>query len=385
MEPTPSVQVPVPATQVIVYAGFWQRFVAVLIDSSVISFAGAIIIAIIFFVSHSGASQSFIPLVVGCIGLLYQALLESSSWQGTIGKKLIGLVVTDINGNRISFLRALGRNLAKFVSYIILLIGFIMAAFTKKKQALHDMMAGTLVVKKQPAKVGAALLVLFGPSILAGIIGFYLVTTLLLSAGFAAQTAMNNANQENSMVSDSVANQPNTPDQPTTAPETTSTLPATGYAAAFAKVSAPTISDVNADSSDYSNSVGPVLAHFSPSDLSGDFFVLTLDVGNVGDLSAKGATVNVGVTHIYNSSGIDMYDSSSKFETDTFFTNADMSQLKTNDGSTYYEGTRQVHVKSGANLTSKSFSSISGTIMFTLPTSDGSPFTKSYPFTINAN
>ncbi len=79
---------------------------------------------------------------------LYFALMESSKFQGTIGKIVLGIIVTDIDGNRISFARATGRYFGKILSGLILFIGYIMAGFTEKKQALHDMMAGTLVWKK---------------------------------------------------------------------------------------------------------------------------------------------------------------------------------------------------------------------------------------------
>jgi uncharacterized RDD family membrane protein YckC len=79
---------------------------------------------------------------------LYYSLLESSAWQGTLGKKALGLEVTDLDGNRISFGRATGRFFAKIISAIILGIGYIMAGFTEKKQALHDILAGTLVIRK---------------------------------------------------------------------------------------------------------------------------------------------------------------------------------------------------------------------------------------------
>ena len=78
---------------------------------------------------------------------LYFALMESSSKQATLGKMALGIRVTDVNGNRIGFGRATGRHFAKILSGLILGIGFLMAAFTEKKQALHDMIAGTLVVK----------------------------------------------------------------------------------------------------------------------------------------------------------------------------------------------------------------------------------------------
>ena len=80
---------------------------------------------------------------------LYFTIMESSKLQATLGKKICNLVVTDISGNRITFLRANARFWSKFISGAILCIGYIMAAFTEKHQALHDMVADTLVVKKK--------------------------------------------------------------------------------------------------------------------------------------------------------------------------------------------------------------------------------------------
>jgi uncharacterized RDD family membrane protein YckC len=85
---------------------------------------------------------------VGLIGnWIYEASMESSTKQATVGKMALGLKVTDLEGRRISFARATGRHFAKLISGIILLIGYIMAGFTERKQALHDMIAGTLVVR----------------------------------------------------------------------------------------------------------------------------------------------------------------------------------------------------------------------------------------------
>ena len=138
------------------YAGFWLRFAAYLIDS--------ILLGLIFFplglglgliMGATGNNQNP-ELMLGLNGglnmvslvvtWLYSSLLESSSWQGTVGKKLIGLRVTDLDGRRISFGRATGRHFGKILSGLICLVGFIMAAFTEKHQALHDQLAGTLVL-----------------------------------------------------------------------------------------------------------------------------------------------------------------------------------------------------------------------------------------------
>jgi uncharacterized RDD family membrane protein YckC len=79
---------------------------------------------------------------------IYYASLESSAWQATLGKKILGLKVTDLAGNRISFARASGRFFGKIVSGMILGIGFLMAGFTERKQALHDILAGCLVLRQ---------------------------------------------------------------------------------------------------------------------------------------------------------------------------------------------------------------------------------------------
>jgi uncharacterized RDD family membrane protein YckC len=84
--------------------------------------------------------------------------MESSPQQATLGKMALGLKVTDLQGERLSFARATGRYFGKIVSSLILFVGFMMAGWTEKKQALHDIMAGTLVVKKRnlPDKLAIA-------------------------------------------------------------------------------------------------------------------------------------------------------------------------------------------------------------------------------------
>ncbi|WP_424244533.1 putative RDD family membrane protein YckC [Elusimicrobium posterum] len=128
-------------------AGFWKRFLAFFIDH-VILFAYALLCVIILNLllftplPAWGMTAAAVILLLG--GLLYYPLAESSKYQATFGKNVAGITVTDMHGKRISFLRALARNAAKFISYI-LFIGFIMSAFTKRKQALHDIIAGCMV------------------------------------------------------------------------------------------------------------------------------------------------------------------------------------------------------------------------------------------------
>jgi uncharacterized RDD family membrane protein YckC len=90
-------------------------------------------------------STGFI-LVGAVVGWFYSTLLESSSWQGTVGKRLVGIKVTDLAGGRIGFGKAGLRTICKLLSGIILFIGFLMASSTRRKQALHDMITGCLVI-----------------------------------------------------------------------------------------------------------------------------------------------------------------------------------------------------------------------------------------------
>ena len=94
------------------------------------------------------AAASAVALMIFVLQVLYFSFMESSKYQGTVGKMALGLIVTDANGAKLDFTKALIRNLGKIISSMILFIGYIMAGFTEKKQALHDMIASTLVVKK---------------------------------------------------------------------------------------------------------------------------------------------------------------------------------------------------------------------------------------------
>ena len=131
------------------YAGFWRRVAAALIDGILVGVVSWIVTMIFSAISDGAEVTAQILVLIAAYG--YYAGMESSSYQATVGKIALGIQVTDLMGNRISFGRALGRNLAEILSALILGIGYIMVAFTSKKQGLHDMIAGTLVVKKGTA------------------------------------------------------------------------------------------------------------------------------------------------------------------------------------------------------------------------------------------
>lgn len=133
-----------------IYAGFWIRFLACILDFFITLL---VVVPIIALAKLSWSSEYSEPVAVvfsflanGVCAWLYAALFESGNWQATPGKRILGLKVTDLTGNRISFGRASGRYFAKIISAIILYIGYVMVGFTEKKQGLHDKLADTLVV-----------------------------------------------------------------------------------------------------------------------------------------------------------------------------------------------------------------------------------------------
>jgi uncharacterized RDD family membrane protein YckC len=141
------------------YAGFWKRFAAYFIDEIILNFIAIIVILAVAALvgvpmGLSGIDEDFIaPLVVFyfviivfLLNWLYHTVLESSSRQATLGKMAMGIVVTDMEGGRISFGRANGRFWSKILSGLFFSIGYIIAGFTERKQALHDLIAATLVV-----------------------------------------------------------------------------------------------------------------------------------------------------------------------------------------------------------------------------------------------
>jgi len=137
------------------YAGFWRRAAALMIDRALLGFVNfslSVLYAIVSGVEPDSEAMGEIVLASAIFGFLlrwlYHTLMESSSMQATIGKAALGILVTDDRGGRISTVRANGRYWAKIVSAIPLGFGFLMAGFTPRRQALHDLIAGTLVVRR---------------------------------------------------------------------------------------------------------------------------------------------------------------------------------------------------------------------------------------------
>lgn len=130
------------------YANFFKRLGAFIIDSLIISVPLFLVLSAAEGTASGGGrgARNIFFLLYLLVGWLYYAVQESSEKQATIGKRLLSMKVTDFNGNRLTFGNATGRFFGKLVSGMIYGIGFLMAAFTKQRQALHDKMANTYVV-----------------------------------------------------------------------------------------------------------------------------------------------------------------------------------------------------------------------------------------------
>ena len=157
-----------PQSGPVIFAGFLNRLLAYIIDAIILSFALGILWFILFAIlgvntglfedlensediaAQLMAGSVFFAASIGSVVVswLYYAVMESGNNQATLGKMALNLKVTDMNGEPISFARATGRYFGKILSGAILYIGYIMIAFTDKKQGLHDMIANCLVIKK---------------------------------------------------------------------------------------------------------------------------------------------------------------------------------------------------------------------------------------------
>lgn len=148
----PELAVPAQSPSPDFYASVWERAAAVLIDG-VIILVGAFIIILMANVVSGGGNQEVmfgLGMILAFFGsAAYYAGMESSSKQATFGKMAMGIKVTDLQGRRIGFWQAFGRYAGQILSSVLINIGYLIAAFTRRRQTLHDIMASCLVVKKK--------------------------------------------------------------------------------------------------------------------------------------------------------------------------------------------------------------------------------------------
>lgn len=173
------------------YAGFWRRFAAALLDLLIL-LVPMIVIGIVVALVTGPKSKATLAADLSTLVVLwlYFAIMESSPKQATLGKIAFGMRVVDLDGDRVSFLRASGRLFAKILSALSLAVGFLMAAVTRRKQALHDIVASSLVVNIDAT---AANVVRAGPSSArstGGIVTIALAVVCIPLAGAGAAIAI---------------------------------------------------------------------------------------------------------------------------------------------------------------------------------------------------
>jgi uncharacterized RDD family membrane protein YckC len=142
------------------FAGFWLRAVAYLIDTILISLVFGLVASFypstfIKFPDAPVTSLTSLPQLTPIAFAItitatwfYYTMFEASTWQATPGKRVLRLYVADLNGQRVTFARAAARNFTKMISSLTFLVGYLVAGFTEKKQALHDILAGCLVLRR---------------------------------------------------------------------------------------------------------------------------------------------------------------------------------------------------------------------------------------------
>jgi uncharacterized RDD family membrane protein YckC len=142
------------------FAGFWLRAIAYLFDTLLISLVFGLIASFypatfIKFPDAASTSLTNLPQLTPVAFAItiaatwfYYTMFEASAWQATPGKRVLRLYVANMNGQRVTFARAALRNLAKIISSLTFLVGYLVAGFTERKQALHDILASCLVLRR---------------------------------------------------------------------------------------------------------------------------------------------------------------------------------------------------------------------------------------------
>lgn len=352
------------------YAGFWARVAAYIVDSACI-FAICLLVAIAFsFLGELGVTITGVAVFL--IQLLYWPVLESSARQATYGKRLLGIQVEHAGGGRTTFLRALGRNLAKIISGIPLGLGFVMVAFTGRKQGLHDMIAKCVVVRVGPSHFMKALIAsVVGIAVVAGSAGAFVyyiyLPSLMQDIGSVQQDAMKAGPAMKPQPPAQSAAKTAAPSTPTVAKN-----PAPAASAVPVAPAAPAGGDAEFErlvgapltglALPNSTRAGPAILELST--FFGSNFWLKVYLPNIKDLAVAPAP-EVIIDRVLDSAGIDRYDAANTFETGSVFRGASLSLKET--PVPHFDGIRSVRVV--ANTTEQSVQKVEGRIRIAIPVS----------------
>lgn len=334
------------------YGGFWVRVIAYLVDS-------VIVFTLLFLIIAGAASLGdsaalVITIAVYLVPLLYWVLLQSSARQATFGKQLLGMKVVTGDGEQLSLLRSLAREIGKIASAIPLGIGFLLAAFTGRKQALHDMIASTTVVRESSGHVFLGLLVaIFGwaaPAAVVMVVGAGMLAGLMgtLGGGMmqeAMQEAMKEAQKQ------AAVTQPAPPARK---------APAAAAPATPAKdVETVLAAQLSGFDKPGTTRAGPAVLELSTTFPSS--FWIKVHVPPMDEFAGDSAVV-VTLNRVSDASGGELYDPKHNLES-AFFQKVSLRPAPS--PAPHLGGTRQVTLRSGAGTAS--LGTVEGTAKFRIP------------------
>jgi len=353
--------------------GFWARLVALTLDNAivfVILLAALLSMGMVMAtVGMESAMDVASWLVLTFVPFLYWPVLESSRWQATFGKRIMGLEVTDSEGNRLTFLRALLRSLAKIISSIPFGLGFLMAAFTARKQALHDMIVKTLVVRTGPSqlwKVVLALLLGFVLMIASAAGLFYWVVMPMFKKGFqdTMKVDMKSAPRSTSAPAPSspVARPQQPPRAAVTSPQPAGAPAATGKQGPDPEFDAVAGKPLAGVEKPNSTRAGPAILELSTVFPSSVWVKVYLPVPALADPALMPAPI-VTVNRVLDAGGNNYYDMGNTFEQKDFFRRPKLSAAK--DPVPHLAGTRSVEMRPGLN--EQSLQRVEGQLNFHAP------------------
>jgi len=324
----------------VAYAGFWRRVFALLFDWVALT-AATIVIAIPLIMLMDGTGATIAYVIGLLVQIFYWPVMESSARQATFGKVLMGIKVTDTGGQRTGFGKAFLRNLAKLLSSLIMGIGFLMAAFTSRKQALHDMVVSCVVVREGPSYFLKAVIVMVIVLVVVGGGGGYYLFGVLLpqQVGKVQETMMQHEKVSKELPKSAPSPKPAAKAQEKSAPPAAQGAPAVaGAQSDYDKLLAMPLTGINVPSS---ARAGPAIVHLDTQ--FSDSFWLKVLLPPLPDLDRGRVSVTIG--QVLDAKGVDHYDRDSAFEKGSF---RDVMLSETKKGEVrHFAGQRSVRVKKG--------------------------------------
>lgn len=332
------------------FGGFWIRLLAYLVDSVIVLMLIILVGGALAFLGEAGAL--LIPAACLAIPVLYWALMQSSPRQATLGKALLGLKVTDAAGGRLALPRSLAREVCKYISAAPLMIGFLLAGFTKRKQALHDFFVATTVVREGRSHMLVALVV--------GTLGWIAPMGLVMVLGVGMFAGMMGYMGGDMLAAVQEAQKQQTQQVPAPMPKKVAAAPAAPAAPAAASAEIQTLLAARLSGIDRPGTTraGPAILELES--LSGGSFAIKTYLPMYKEFDGNG--VSVQLAKVLDAKGVDLYDPAHSLES-AFFQR--VSLRGESAPVPHLGGTRRVNLKSGAD--GKTLERAEGSVRLAIP------------------